>query len=56
MKSKRTVLLVLTAAIVISSKPVFAKEVSNKIVDNGTTISVSSKEVNTDKIAALSKR
>ena len=56
MKSKRTVLLVLTAAIIISSKPVFAKEASNNIDDNGTTVSVSSKEVNTDKVAALSEK
>lgn len=56
MKSKRTLLLVLTTAIILSAKPVFAKEASNNSTSNNTNISTSIKEVNTDKLAALSAK
>lgn len=56
MKSKRTLLLVLTTAIILSAKPVFAAETCNNSISNNTNISTSTKEVNTDKLAALSAK
>lgn len=55
MKSKRTVLLVLTAALIVSAKPVFAKE-SNNSINNAAIISVSSSSITTDKLSALSEK
>ncbi|WML34852.1 YcdB/YcdC domain-containing protein [Clostridium sp. OS1-26] len=53
MKSKRTLLLVLTTAIILSAKPVFAAETCNNSNSNNTNISTSTKEANTDKLAAV---
>ena len=56
MKSKRTLLLVLTTAIILSAKPAFAAEASNNSTSNNTSISTSIKEVNADKLAAVSTK
>ncbi|MBI6872343.1 YcdB/YcdC domain-containing protein [Clostridium aciditolerans] len=56
MKSKRTLLLVLTTAIILSAKPVFAAETCNNSNSNNTNISTSTKEVNADKLAAISAK
>lgn len=56
MKSKRTLVLVLTTAIILSARPTFAKGTYNNSINNDTNISASTKENNTDKLAALSEK
>lgn len=56
MKSKRTVVLVLTAALIISAKPAFAKEANNNIVSNTAAVTDVSKGATTDKLADLSAK
>lgn len=53
MKSKRTVVLVLTAILIVSAKPVFAKKSNNTAI----AISISSSNnINTDKLSTLSEK
>ncbi|MBC2581489.1 YcdB/YcdC domain-containing protein [Clostridium sp. DJ247] len=56
MKSKRTVLLVLTAALIISSKPVFAKETNKDVAANTPALTISSKTATEDTIALSSEK
>lgn len=51
MKSKRTVLLVLTAAFIVSAKPVLAKE-----LNNSTALLLSSSNIIVDKLSASSEK
>jgi len=56
MKSKRTVLLVLTAVLIVSAKTVFAKE-SNNTTNNAVAISISSSNnITRDKTSTLSEK
>lgn len=52
MKSKRILVIVLTAAIMMSAKPVFAKESSNTPLNNTTATAVSTQVVTADKLTA----
>lgn len=55
MKSKRTVILVLTAALIVSAKPVLAKELNSNMVSNTTNATISN-TVSGDKLTALSEK
>lgn len=56
MKSKRTILLVLTAVLIVSAKPVFAKE-SNNTTNSAVAISISSSNnITIDKTSTLSEK
>lgn len=55
MKSKRMVVLVLTATLIVSTKSVFAQGI-NDTSNNSKTISISSTNITTDKLSAVSEK
>lgn len=56
MKSKRTLILVLTTALMISAESVYAKETNNTLTDNAKATAASSQIVTSDKVTALSEK
>jgi len=56
MKSKRTLILILTVSLMMSAKSVYAEEANNTLADNVKATTVSSQIVTSDKVTAVSEK